>query len=78
MTFVVTDFKQVGSNNNNATGGQIYSAWSAGDNLATMAGSGYFDLIADKIHTGDAIITNASDGVAILRLVNTAGVITTV
>ncbi len=48
------------------------------DNLATIAASGYFDEAEGLITTGDVVIIDATDGSRISRLVNTAGVITTV
>ena len=55
----------------------IYSYKSAGDNKATIAGSGYFNSVEGLINTGDWIYTYGSDGGQTLVATNTAGVITT-
>lgn len=76
MAFNNDDFMQAGASNNNASGGQLYVAWSATDNRAAMIAANYFDGIEDRLNTGDVMIVTGTDGINIGRLVNTAGVMT--
>lgn len=56
----------------------MFTYRSTSDNLAAIAASGYFDEAQGLITTGDAVLIDATDGSRLSRLVNTAGVITTV
>lgn len=52
----------------------------AGDTIATILGSGYFNAQADNIDTGDFMLIYSAratgGGAVLIQLVNTAGVIT--
>jgi len=76
MTFALANFKEAGGPGNSQSGGQVYSIENSSDSLVTMMASGYMDAVADSINTGDVAILSGSDGVKLVRLTNTAGVIT--
>jgi hypothetical protein len=84
MAFTNGNFKEAGGPGNEVSGGQVYSYHSSADTLATIMASGYFDSIQegyfdsiqDVLNDRDIMIISGSDGTAVVRLTNTAGVIT--
>jgi hypothetical protein len=60
------------------TGGNTLWTYVDGDALATIDGSGYFNLDADKLSVGDVILAvgNAVGGIGVV-LSNAAGVVDT-
>jgi hypothetical protein len=76
MAFTNGNFKEAGGPGNEVSGGQVYSYHSSTDTLATIMASGYFDSIQDVLNDRDIMIISGSDGTAVVRLTNTAGVIT--
>jgi hypothetical protein len=76
MAFTNGNFKEAGGPGNEVSGGQVYSYHSSADTLATIMASGYFDSIQDVLNDRDIMIISGSDGTAVARLTNTAGVIT--
>lgn len=76
MAFTNGNFKEAGGPGNEVSGGQVYSYHSEDDTLAAIMASGYFDSIQDVLNDRDVMIVSGSDGTAVVRLTNTAGVIT--
>lgn len=76
MAFDIDNFKEVGGDENFSTGGQVYSQHSDTDSLATMMASGYLDDLDGTINSGDNMILSGTDGSQLVRIINTAGVIT--
>lgn len=76
MTLIISQFKQVGAANNSAIGGQSYSVWSITDTLATMMADSYLDGLNDKLNSLDNVTLSGTDGVQVVGITNTAGVIT--
>ncbi len=81
MAFNAQQFDATGSGSKGAVKMATYSETSAaGDALATIAASGYFNAQSDNINTGDFILVYSAratgGGAALYQMVNTAGVIT--
>lgn len=75
MAFTNGNFKEAGGPGNEVSGGQVYSYHSTTDTLATIMASGYFDSIQGVLNDLDIMIISGSDATSIVRLTNTAGVI---
>lgn len=79
MAFARSGFTTIGGMGGEDSALQVFS-YRSSDALATIAGSGYFNTVAQQIHTGDRIHVYSSaatgGGSADYALVNTANVIT--
>ncbi len=76
MAFDIDNFKEVGGPGNSKDGGQVYSQFSDVDTLGTMMVSGYLDDLSGTLSSGDSIILSGTDGSQMVRITDTAGVIT--